>query len=163
MEGKNIPLSTKLDFITARLWELLESSLGNKLETLSPIFKIQVLLKEILCDKLDKQYIKAQQDYKKDKDENKLIYEIIDILDKSKLEPSIENMPIYEIILSNKIDEERKIIEIEKDKQHKLGLEKGEEIGIKKGIELGIQQEREKEKIENLKEKKREIIIKNDL
>lgn len=127
MEGKNIPLSTKLDFITARLWELLESSLGNKLETLSPIFKIQVLLKEILCDKLDKQYIKAQQDYKKDKDENKFIYEIVDILDKSKLEPSIENMPIYEIILSNKIDEKRKIMNIELDKTYKLGIEKGEE------------------------------------
>lgn len=158
MSGKNIPLSTKLDFITARLWELLESSLGNKLETLSPIFKIQVLLKEILCDKLDKQYTKAQQDYKKDKDENKFVHEIIDILDKSKLEPNIENMPIYEIILSDKIEEERKIINIEKDKQHKLGIEQGEEIGIKKGIEIGIKQERERlarEQEHIAKEKKR--------
>ena len=161
MSGKNIPLSTKLDFITARLWELLESSLGNKLETLNPIFKIQVLLKEILCDKLDKQYTKAQQDYKKDKDENKFVHEIIDILDKSKLEPNIENMPIYEIILSDKIEEERKIINIERDKQHKLGIEQGKEIGMKEGMELGIKQGQEiamrefkrKEKTKNYKKR----------
>lgn len=48
MENKNIPLATTLDFITARLWELLSESLGNGLETINPIFNIQVLLKTII-------------------------------------------------------------------------------------------------------------------
>lgn len=159
MEGKNIPLSTKLDFITARLWELLESSLGNKLETLNPIFKIQILLKEIMRDELDRQYIKTNKDYELDNDENRFRREIIDIQEKFKLEPNIDNIEDWRVILSfEKIDEERKIIEIEKDKQHKLGLEKGEEIGIKKGIELGIQQERKRiEKEAKRREKKDKI------
>lgn len=162
MDGKNIPLSTKLDFITARLWELLESSLGNKLETLNPIFRIQILLKEIMCDELDKQYIKTNRDYEMDNDEGRFRREIIDIHEKFKLEPNVDNIGDWRAILSvEKIDEERKIINIEKDKQHKLGIEQGKEIGIKEGIELGIKQEREriiretkrKEKIKNYKKR----------
>ena len=162
MEGKSIPLSTKLDFVTARLWELLESSLGNKLETLSPIFKIQILLKEIMRDELDKQYKKAHKDYELDKDEYRFGQEIIDIQEKFRLELNIDNIQTWEIIFSTeKMDEEKKIINIEKDKQHKLGIEKGKEIGRQEGIELGIKQERErvnrelkrKEKIDNYKKR----------
>ena len=143
--GDKISLAHTLDFVTARLWEFLSSSLVDGLETINPIFNIQVLLKEMLNNNLMTQYTKAIKDYNKNNDSEFLKQEIIDIKKKADLEPTKENIDFFEAILSNEIlEEEKKLQYLENDKQHKLGIEKGKEIGRKEGIELGIKQERER-------------------
>lgn len=143
--GDKISLAYTLDFVTARLWEFLSSSLVDGLETMNPIFNIQVLLKEMLNNNLMTQYTKAIKDYNKNNDSEFLKQEIVDIKKKADLEPTKENIDFFETILSNEVlDEEKKLQYLENDKQHKLGIEKGIEIGRQEGIELGIKQERER-------------------
>ncbi|WP_147289999.1 hypothetical protein [Helicobacter didelphidarum] len=138
MEGKIIPLSSHLDFITARLWEFIETSLGKteKLISFNPIFHLQIALKEILQENLSKQYIRAEENYKKDRDKDRFCREILDIQNKMKLEPNTENADFFEIILSSdEIEEQRKLQTIESEKKYQEGIEYGKFQGKKEAEE----------------------------
>lgn len=140
-ENESIPLSTSLDFITARLWELLESSFGKKLKSTEPIFRIQILLKEMMGDNVIRQYERAKKEYENNPDDELFARELSDIQDKLKLEPNKENIETFEMMLCDEqVEEQKKLADIEKDKAHKLGLEKGMEIGKKEGFEKGVEQ-----------------------
>lgn len=134
METKSIPLSNKLDFMTARLWEFVETSLGTvkELESLNPIFNIQITLKEILYDDLNKQYDRAQQNFKENSDNDMFAQEILDIQEKMKLEPNIENIKNFEMIFSSdEVEEKRKLQAIEIEESYKEGMDFGREQGRK--------------------------------
>lgn len=147
MEDKTIPLSTNLNFITARLWEFLEISLGKRIElkTQNPIFHIQVLLKEMLSNELGRQYEKAKKDYENDPNNERFAQEIMDIHDKMKLEPNIDTIESFEHILSNDIlEEQKKLAYIEQDKKYNQGKEEGIKEGIAKA-----QRDRQREEKKN--------------
>lgn len=143
---KNIPLSNHLDFIIARLWEFIETSLGNteRLVSFNPIFNLQLALKEMLQENLNKQYIRAKENYNEDKDKDRFCREILDIQDKMKLEPNIENMEIFEALFNDEIEEQRKLQTIEKEKSFKEGIALGKEQG-RKEAELEAKRRQKKE------------------
>ena len=169
MENKTIPLANNLIFFTNRLWEFVETSLGEAitLSSHSPILNLQITLKEILQNNLQQLYDKTMKEVKDTDDKDLLKQKIIDIQDKMKLEPNTENIETFEIIFSSdELEEQRRLYSIEIDKVREKTIKEQENIrerevmkfhqeGIKKGKEL----ERQKIELEKKREEKRKKYI----
>lgn len=134
MEDKTIPLSNSLNFVTNRLWEFVETSFGEIIEvpTQAPLFRIQITLKEILGNTLNRQYEQAKEDFQKDNDKMRFEQEIIDIQDKGKLDVSkIEDVETIGAILDNdSIREIKKLHELSNEKAKREGIEIGRKQGL---------------------------------
>lgn len=164
MESKNIPLSNHLDFITARLWEFIETSLGDieKIVSFNPIFNIQITLKEILQENLSKQYIRAENNYQQDNDKDKFIQEIVDIQDKLGIQINDKSIEYIETILvADETEEERKLQAIEREKSYKEGMDFGREQGRKEAEREFRRKQKKDNYLKRLKVYKRKQCKKN--
>lgn len=167
MEDKTIPLANNLIFFTNRLWEFVETSLGKAitLSSHSPILNLQITLKEILQNNLQQLYDKTMKEAKDTDDKDLLKQKIIDIQDKIRLEPDTENIETFEVILSDELEEQRRLHSIEIDKirektiKEQENIRKMEEIKHQEEIKKVQKLERQKIELEKKREEKRKKYI----
>ena len=157
MQDKTIPLSNTLDFISARLWEFLETSLGQSttLESFNPIFNIQIALQDMIVSEVARQYERAQQNFEENNDKELYEKEILNIHETMNLNPSNKrDLEEMEILFSvNELEEARKLNIIRENRKYEEGRQEEREQKNKELEKLTKALETQKNKIRELKRK----------
>lgn len=155
MQDKTIPLSNTLDFMSARLWEFLETSLGQSstLESFNPIFNIQIALQDMIANEVARQYERAKQNFQDNNDKELYEREILNIQESINLNPNNkQDLEDIEILFSNdELEEARKLNVIRENRKYEQGRQDEWEKQNAKMKKLAKELEIEKEKNRILK------------